>query len=374
MRPLMTASPAVYPGLLRWVVTAAPSPASSSSGPPLWARPHLTGTRLSETGPVPGQLGDGEIPGWRVFTTVARGAAHRLDGRPLQDAAGFATYAADEPPWLAVVVADGHGGYPHFRSARGSELAVEAGLRLAPETATGLAAGRPGRDISLAARTDLVPGLIGYWRRAVEQDLSKHPWTGREQRMLLPDGDITVPYGSTLLLALLAAPWLLLCQIGDGEVVMVGADGNASLPVPTDPWLDGYSTTSLCQPDAAGSFRLALVDLAASQAAAVLLATDGFGNAQAADPWYQPVGGDLVRLARERGIDWLGEQLPLWAARCASAEGSGDDTTVALLLRTENSPAGDVTLSEEDLTAGRTTLTWPAIPVVPPADPASPGR
>jgi hypothetical protein len=220
----------------------------------------------------------------------------------------------------------------------------------------------------------LVPGLIGYWRRAVEQDLSEHPWTGREQRMLLPDGDMTVPYGSTLLLAVLAAPWLLLCQIGDGEVVMVGADGNASLPVPADPWLDGYSTTSLCQPDAADSFRLALVDVAASQASALLLATDGFGNAQAADPWYQPVGGDLVRLARERGIDWLGEQLPLWAARCASAEGSGDDTTVALLLRTGNSPAGDATLSEEDLAAGRTTLTWPAIPVVPPADPAPPGR
>ncbi len=327
---------------------------------------------MSETRHVPGQLGDGEIPGWRIFTAVARGAVHKLADRPLQDAAGFATYAADEPPRLVAAVADGHGGHPHFRSARGSELAVEAGLRLAPEAAALLTAGGPAREISLAARTELVPELIGCWRRAVEQDLSEHPWTGSERRMLLPGDDITVPYGSTLLLAVLAVPWLLLCQIGDGEVVMVGADEMARLPVPGDPLLDGYSTTSLCQPDAADSFRLAVVDVAASKTAALLLATDGFGNAQAADPWYQLVGGDLVRLARERGIDWLGGQLPVWAARCASAEGSGDDTTVALLLRTEIPQAGDATLAEEDLMGTRTTQTWPSIPAVPPACPAHP--
>src|SRR6185437_14962407 len=35
-------------------------------------------------------------------------------------------------------------------------------------------------------------------------------------------------------------------------------------------------------------------------------------------------------------LRWLASQLPVWAARCASADGSADDTTVALLI----SPAG----------------------------------
>jgi hypothetical protein len=29
---------------------------------------------------------------------------------------------------------------------------------------------------------------------------------------------------------------------------------------------------------------------------------------------------------------WFGQEVPGWAERCASAEGSGDDATIALLL------------------------------------------
>jgi hypothetical protein len=294
---------------------------------------------LSDTRPVPGRLGDGEVPGWRVLTAVARGAAHELAGRPLEDAAGFAAYPDDGPRWLAVAVADGHGGRPHFRSGRGSELAVAAGLRVAGEMAAGFASAESAAGLRLAARTELVPEVIGRWRQAVEGDLAERPWSSQEQHLLAGGGDFTVPYGSTLLLAVVATPWLVLCQIGDGDVVMIGADTMASLPIPGDPRLDGNSTTSLCQPDAADSFRLAVVDLADRQVAALLLATDGFGNAQTVEPWYQPVGGDLVRLARQHGVAWVREQLPLWAARCASSDGSGDDTAMALLLRTDASGA-----------------------------------
>ncbi|HUZ37709.1 MAG TPA: protein phosphatase 2C domain-containing protein [Streptosporangiaceae bacterium] len=292
---------------------------------------------MSETSHVPDQPGDGDVPGWRVLTAVARGAVHEQAGRPLQDAAGFAAYPPGDPRWLAVAVADGHGGHPHFRSARGSELAIDAGLLLAGEAAAGFAGRQSAHDLRSAAKAELIPELIGHWRRAVEHDLLQHPWTDQEQQLLSGD-DPTIAYGSTLLLAVVAVPWLVLCQIGDGDIVLVGADGTASLPVPGDPRLDGHSTTSLCQLDAADAFRVAVVDLAGGQAAALLLATDGFGNAQTADPWHQPVGSDLLRLAQEHGVAWVREQLPIWAARCASNEGSGDDTAMALLLRTEGPP------------------------------------
>ena len=66
--------------------------------------------------------------------------------------------------------------------------------------------------------------------------------------------------------------------------------------------------------------------------AALALCTDGYGNAQATDPWQPAFGADLARLLHERGPDWVADELPRWVALCASAEGSGDDATVALLL------------------------------------------
>ena len=67
--------------------------------------------------------------------------------------------------------------------------------------------------------------------------------------------------------------------------------------------------------------------------AALLLATDGYGNSQAEEPWQPGVGRDLAELAAEHDHHWFEQQVPGWAQRCASAEGSGDDTTIALLLR-----------------------------------------
>lgn len=295
-----------------------------------------------------------------------------MAGRPLQDAAGFAADPADGGRWLALAVADGHGGPRHFRSARGSELAVEAGLGLAGETGLRFAAGETPEALRSAARAG-VAELIHQWRRAVAEDLLENPLTEGEQR-LLAAADVTIAYGSTLLLAVVASPWLVLCQVGDGDIVMVGTDGTASAPVPRDPRLDGQSTTSLCQPDAVDAFRVAVVNLRASAIAALLLATDGFGNAQTADPWYQPVGGDLLRLAQEHGINWMSERLPVWAARCASSEGSGDDTALALLLREEVSWAPGPMPPSVSSTAMHSTQTWPTAAQEPPSGRGAPVR
>ena len=80
------------------------------------------------------------------------------------------------------------------------------------------------------------------------------------------------------------------------------------------------------------SFRTGAYDLREVLLATLLLATDGYGNAQADEPWQPGVGRDLAELAAECDHHWFEQQVPGWAQRCASAEGSGDDTTIALLL------------------------------------------
>jgi len=271
-----------------------------------------------------------EIATWQVITGSTRGAAHRTSGLPNQDAV-----ANQDGPGGAVVVAiaDGHGHIRHFRSAEGAGLAVEVACRVASQAAAGLAAGACGAEEAALAGQELARAVVAGWRSAVAAQLEVRPYTIEEQFVLTLAADTPlVPYGSTLLVAVIAAGWLVCAQIGDGDMLAVRPDGSSFSPVAGDDRLDGHRTTSLCQPDALASFRTGAHDLHQVPLAALLLATDGYGNAQADEPWQPGVGRDLAELAACHDRHWFEQEVPGWAQRCASAEGSGDDATIALLL------------------------------------------
>ncbi len=277
----------------------------------------------------------GEVATWRVITGSARGAAHRASGLPNQDAVG----SQDGPGGVVAAIADGHGHSRHFRSADGAALAVDVACRVASRVTAGLAAGAGGDEAAsgdeAAARAgqELARAVVADWRSAVAGQLEVRPYTTEEQFMLDLAGDTPViPYGSTLLVAMIAGRWLVCAQIGDGDMLAVRADGSSFSPVAGDDRLDGRRTTSLCQPDALASFRTSAHDLSQVSLAALLLATDGYGNALADEPWQPGVGRDLARLIAGHDPAWFGQEVPGWAQHCASAEGSGDDTTIALLL------------------------------------------
>jgi serine/threonine protein phosphatase PrpC len=281
-------------------------------------------------GPPPAEQVTQDPPGaWRVLTATQRGAAHYAMGLPNQDA----VRSQETGPRAAVVaVADGHGHHRHFRSARGSRLAVAVACQAMPEltaAVTGVT------DVSEAERQIeqvLVPAITGRWREAVRDDLAAEPITRQEEPSRAPGDDDMIAYGTTLLVAAVWRDWLLLAQIGDGDILGVRPQGGALLPVPGDPLLDGRHTTSLCSPGAERSFRVAAVSTGQTPLLAVMLATDGYGNAQATEEWEDAVSSDLAGLIAGHPQDWLADQLPVWAARCASAQGSADDTTIALLL------------------------------------------
>ena len=270
---------------------------------------------------------------WQVVTGSARGAAHRASGAPSQDAAA----SRNTPGGAVVAIADGHGHVRHFRSADGAGLAVDVACRLATGTAARLAAitgdEKAGAEEAAWAARELAQAVVTDWRGAVAGQLEARPFTTEEQFVLgLAADEPVVPYGSTLLVAVIAGRWLVCAQIGDGDMLAVRPDGSSFSPVAGDDRLDGRRTTSLCQPDALASFRTGVHDLGREPLAAALLATDGYGNAQADEPWQPGTGRDLAELAARHDRDWFARQVPGWAERCASADGSGDDTTVALLL------------------------------------------
>jgi hypothetical protein len=266
---------------------------------------------------------------WQVITASARGSAHRASGQPNQDAVASQDGAAG----VVAAIADGHGHIRHFRSADGAALAVDVACRAGFQAATLLAADDAGDEEAERAGQELARAVAADWRSAVDGQLELRPYTVEEQFVLDRSADTPViPYGSTLLVAVITTRWLVCAQIGDGDMLAVRPDGGSFSPVAGDDRLDGRRTTSLCQPDALGSFRTAAHDLRQVPLAALLLATDGYGNAQADEPWQPRVSRDLADLAACHDHHWFGPELPGWAQRCASAEGSGDDTTIALLL------------------------------------------
>lgn len=255
---------------------------------------------------------------------------HREIGLPNQDAVA-ACGSVDEGP-LVTAVADGHGHPRHFRSADGAALAVDVGCDVALRMALRLPANAD--EILDLATTALGEDIVHEWRQAVVQHVATHPYSPLEQAKLDLLGDEPdVSYGSTLLICLAVWPWLVFAQIGDGDVLAALPDGRPLSPVPGDDRLDGVITTSLCGPDAEHDFRFGVCDLDETPVRAVLLATDGFANAQRTEPWQPAVAADLARQADEHDADWFAERVPRWAEESASLAGSGDDTTLALLIQ-----------------------------------------
>jgi hypothetical protein len=276
--------------------------------------------------------------GWHAVIGSAEGAVHQLRGLPNQDAAACQSV----PGGVIVAIADGHGHARHFRSAEGSALAVEAACRAAARLAAAAATQPPTEAAARAAARDLTGAIVADWRAAVAGQIAAAPYTPRELAALDAAGDgPEVPYGSTLLVVVIAGPWLVCAQIGDGDMLGVRPDGGLLPLVAGDDRLAGSQTTSLCQPDAEASFRADAHDLRATPLAALLAATDGYGNAQAEEPWQPGVGRDLAEWAAGRDLGWFERQVPDWARRCASSEGSGDDTTIALLLAPADRADGD---------------------------------
>jgi Protein phosphatase 2C len=270
-----------------------------------------------------------EVTAWQVITGSARGSAHRASGLPNQDAVA----SQDGPGGVVAAIADGHGHIRHFRSADGAALAVDIACRVASRATAGLAADAAGDEEAALAGQEVAREVLADWRSAVADQLTARPYTKEEQFVLsLADDSPLIPYGATLLVAVITGRWLVCAQIGDGDMLAVRPDGTSFSPVAGDDRLDGRRTTSLCQPDALASFRIGAHDLGQAPLAALLLATDGYGNAQADEPWQPGVGRDLAGFAACNDRDWFGQEVPGWAERCASAEGSGDDATIALLL------------------------------------------
>jgi serine/threonine protein phosphatase PrpC len=265
---------------------------------------------------------------WRVVGRSVCGASHRRRRASNQDAMGWSPAGASA---YAVAVADGHGSPASFRSAAGARLAVEAALH----TLVDFFQRHCDSAAAIQSAREIPADLVARWRAAIRGHLSDDPFTLDEVKALDHRGGETArrAYGSTVLGVLAAKSYVLCLQLGDGDILIVSDGGNVVRPWSRDPRLLGVETTSLCSADAAGEMRVCIEPLAGNSPALVLLATDGYANSFREDAGFLRIGGDLLEMIRQDGIEGVDGNLETWLNE-ASELGSGDDITVALVCRT----------------------------------------
>ncbi len=281
---------------------------------------------------------------WRVTGCSVRGASHLRAGLESQDAIGWIP-AAGTGCRVAVSVADGHGSPRNFRSATGARLAIEVSHELAGELLA-LPEGVPGLPLLKDRLEQSAPRrLVRAWRARVDEHLSQWPFTPAELAAARErDGDEGpgclarnpyLAYGSTLVTAVAMESCMAFWQIGDGDVLLVAGDGQASRPLPRDELLAGNETTSLCTAEAWRLFRVAVLG---TTAPVVLASTDGLANSFRDEQGFFRFGSDLLRMLADDGIDAVGGRLGGWLGQM-TAEGSGDDISLGLLCRPAALPA-----------------------------------
>ncbi|HEX7999539.1 MAG TPA: PP2C family serine/threonine-protein phosphatase [Pyrinomonadaceae bacterium] len=304
---------------------------------------------------------------WRVIGETVPGASHLRAGIPNQDAILHVRQSSARLP-IIVSISDGHGSNKCFRSDRGARFAVRVGADLLDELIHGRHAALPVSEIENRVRESLTAEFIKRWRAAVEADLKREPFREEEfARMIEKDGERArtlveanphLAYGATSLSFLLTPAYALYLQLGDGEMITVSEQGKIGLPLPDDARLLANETTSLCLAKAADDFRVAVHPHGEGELPAlVLMTTDGYYNSFSTTAGFHQVGSDLIQMLREEdGFDTVNRGVKGWLEE-ATAAGSGDDCTLAIICRMDalkaTSPSNDKTST--DASAAATT-------------------
>ncbi len=287
--------------------------------------------------------------GWRVTGRSVRGAAHVRAGLPNQDALSlWSADAGGSVACAAAAVADGHGGQRHFRSETGARLAAEIAIRRLRALAGGLEQCAPAERTGVVA-AHWPAAIVSEWVANVQADLVAHPIRDDEWAALAEGedeaavdavrADPLLAYGATLLAALVTPSTIVLLQLGDGDVLCVARDGSTRRPIPADERLAGNRTTSICQPGAENDVRLAVLRRDQHDPTLLLLSTDGYANSFRSDDDFLCIGDDFRSLIAKHGLTAVDAQLETILLD-ASAQGSGDDITLALL---QSDAASDAT-------------------------------
>jgi serine/threonine protein phosphatase PrpC len=263
--------------------------------------------------------------GYRVFATKAKGAIHRLNDIPNQDAWKI-TYLDNV---IIVAVADGLGSNRCKYSKYGSRIAVKVLSDMISEIYKNTACHNAEFFTALGKfRHDELPkNMEACWKERVKQHYVNEINTGDPN----PGKEIYELYATTLLGIVLTKDFYFAIQIGDGNIISVYDDESVENVIEPDRQL-GVETYCLSQTEAWTKFATNIVQPRENNSPILfLLSTDGLANSYANNQAFYQVGIDYLRWIKEKGFENVQEKIHN-ILRTTSEKGSGDDITLALAV------------------------------------------
>ena len=293
-----------------------------------------------------------------TFHETVRGHLHVMNEFPCEDSS--ASFSADKGRYHIAIVSDGHGSKSCFRSDYGSKVATEVTLECLQQFAESMLASeeleeRFYKDIFSNPRyrhmtvRRLTDTILAEWHDRVLEDYNKNPPTLEEMgesAVEYQNGkNIEHIYGATLIAALKTTQCLILIQQGDGRCDVFYEDGSVDQPIPWDSRCEDTATTSLCDLDAAESFRSCVVNLSEKPIIACYIGCDVIEDAYR--DTYEGLGGSHTLMggvhtfyryltcqindkSKSEFENWLPEFLTNFSANgIFSRSGSGDDVSVS---------------------------------------------
>lgn len=315
---------------------------------------------------------ENEKPQWRVFGSSIQGASHVRSGLPNQDAILWKTGDNAGLP-LVIAIADGHGSDRYFRSDRGAKLAVQVAVEVMLNFAKEIPDSMTNYMLIKNLAKHLPEEIVRKWKQAVEHHLSEVPFFTKQEfecfrkpehekeyRAVLQAiaSDQTLPYGATLLTALVTSTFILYFQLGDGDIVKVMSTGESIKPVKGDARLIANETTSLCSPTAVQDFRKAMDTFDKDELPAlIMLSTDGYSNSFISQDGFLKVGSDILRMLRTEGLEHVSQSVEGWLQK-ATHDGSGDDISLGIIcaLNALKAPANLPGISEARIREADVTI------------------
>lgn len=275
----------------------------------------------------------------KVANISIRGYSHVLSEKECQDN----SISWQEKQYDAVIVCDGHGGDKYFRSAIGSRFACEAGKKMISAFMEYVLNNEETRINWDALLSQLEISIINEWNELVERHFLDNPFESDTRFEMLAEEDkrslyssYVKAYGSTFIAAVLIDKQLFVLKLGDGNVCVLNGQYKACLLDKTrrelaDDQLQFNLTTSLCNSDAAKSFKHCNVPVKLNRITGVLISSDGVINSFATEEAYVAFVENVFRGFQEQKLKDAKRELEDFLPEL-SKKGSGDDLSIAVIM------------------------------------------
>lgn len=286
---------------------------------------------------------------FEVIGESVQGALHQQAGRECQDAIDWTIVGHSS----ILAVADGHGSEKSPESATGAKLAVKTAISVLKDFL--LMSKSTSLSVCKQFAEELLPKLmVKEWRSAVEKEeirqrkiisevgenaqFVKHVERDREEN------EFFIRYGSTLSAVLASGEFVLLFQIGDGDILLVETNGTVSHPIPKNERLIGDDTTSICLPNAWEDADVVFRAAGPHAPSLILISTDGYSNSFENEEGFFKTAPEYLELIQSMGIYYAESYLEEWLLE-TTCKGSGDDISLGIIWN--KSRKGMATVNKE---------------------------